>query len=131
MSFIPGTAVATTSSAPDATSRFEMRFMPWVSRYSTSAASGVRNRARTPGSRSVSSYPKPVAPNIAGSPDLPSTSTISTLRPARAAVTASAAVTVVFPTPPLPATITTWEVEQNSATSISACYESPDAIPRP
>ena len=32
---------------------------------------------------------------------------------------ASAAVTVVFPTPPLPATITTREVEQNCATSIA------------
>ena len=26
---MPGTAVATTSSAPEATSRFEMRFIPW------------------------------------------------------------------------------------------------------
>ncbi len=29
---MPGTAVATTSSAPDDASRFEMRFMPWVTR---------------------------------------------------------------------------------------------------
>ena len=45
---------------------------------------------------------------------------MSTERPARAADTASAAVTVVFPTPPLPATITTWEVEQKSATSMAS-----------
>ena len=49
--------------------------------------------------------------------------------PARAAATASAAVTVVFPTPPLPATMTTWEVEQNCATSIPACYERPMRSP--
>ena len=54
---------------------------------------------------------------------------MSTLDPARAAVTASAAVTVVFPTPPLPATMTTWEVEQNCATSIPACYERPMRSP--
>src|SRR6202163_634671 len=66
---------------------------------------------------------------MVGSPDLPSTSTMSTLEPARAAVTANAAVTVVFPTPPLPATMTTWEVEQNCATSIPACYERPMRSP--
>ncbi len=32
MSFIPGTALATTSSAPDEMSRLEIRFKPWVSR---------------------------------------------------------------------------------------------------
>ena len=52
------------------------------------------------------------------SPDLPSTSTISTLMPVRAAAVASAAVTVVLPTPPLPATITTREAEQNRSSSI-------------
>src|ERR1700681_611967 len=66
---------------------------------------------------------------MVGSPDLPSTSTMSTLEPARAAVTANAAVTVVFPTPPLPATMTTWEVEQKCATSIPACYERPMRSP--
>src|SRR4051812_15848586 len=54
---------------------------------------------------------------------------MSTLNPARDATSASAAVTVVFPTPPLPATTTTWEVEQNCLTSISACYGSPHATP--
>src|SRR5580704_8892445 len=54
---------------------------------------------------------------------------MSTLKPAPAAVTANAAVTVVFPTPPLPATMTTWEVEQKCATSIPACYERPMRSP--
>ena len=49
MSFIPGTAVATTSSAPDRTRRFEMRRRPRSSRYSSSACSGVSVRARIPG----------------------------------------------------------------------------------
>src|SRR5438034_955663 len=88
-----------------------------------SAASGVRNRARTPTSRSTSSYPSAGASNMEGRPDFPSTSTMSTDRPARLAVTARAAVTVVLPTPPLPATMTTREVEQNSATSIAPSYE--------
>src|SRR5258706_3754992 len=83
-----------------------------------------------PGSRSSSSYESGAAPNMVGSPDLPSTSTTSTLEPARAAATANAAVTVVFPTPPLPATMTTWEVEQKRATSIPACYERPMRSPR-
>src|SRR6185437_14173155 len=55
---------------------------------------------------------------------------MSTLEPSRAAVAASAAVTVVFPTPPLPATMTTWEAEQKRATSIPACYERPMRTPR-
>src|SRR5258705_4613945 len=55
---------------------------------------------------------------------------MSTLEPARAAATAKAAVTVVFPTPPLPATMTTWEAEQKRATSIPACYERPMRSPR-
>src|ERR1700686_5389786 len=66
---------------------------------------------------------------MVGSPDLPSISTTSTLEPARAAATANAAVTVVFPTPPLPATMTTWEGEPNCATSIPACYERPMRSP--
>ena len=47
MSLIPGAAVATMSSAPDDTSRFEMRDRPWSRRYSSSASSGVSVRART------------------------------------------------------------------------------------
>ena len=70
----------------------------------------------------------------AASPDLPSTSTISTLMPVRAAAVASAAVTVVFPTPPLPATITTREVAQKRSRSMSTdatgvLDRAPDATP--
>ena len=112
MSFIPGTAVAITSRAPDCTSRFEIRFSPLFSSQSRSAASGVRVRPRILGASSCSSYPSAGRAKAVASPDLPSTSTISTLMPARAAAVASVAVTVVLPTPPLPATMTTREVEQ-------------------
>src|SRR6476661_8508310 len=43
---------------------------------------------------------------------------INTLKPARVAATASAAVTVVFPTPPLPATIITREAEHKRSRSM-------------
>ena len=46
MSRIPGTAVATMSSAPVFTSRLEMRFIPLSPRYSRRASSGVSVRAR-------------------------------------------------------------------------------------
>ena len=46
MSLMPGAAVATMSTAPLDTSRREMRLMPWSSRYSSRASSGVRVRAR-------------------------------------------------------------------------------------
>ena len=58
-------------------------------------------------------------PKHAASPDLPSTSTISTLMPVRVAAVASAAVTVVLPTPPLPATMTTREAEQKRSRSMA------------
>jgi hypothetical protein len=58
------------------------------------------------------------SPKHAASPDLPSTSTISTLMPVRAAAVASAAVTVVLPTPPFPATITTREAAQKRSMSM-------------
>ena len=44
---MPGMAVATTSSTPEDSSRFETRRRPWSSRYSTRASSGVIDRART------------------------------------------------------------------------------------
>ena len=47
MSRMPGMAVATTSSAPEDTRRFEIRFIPWSARYSSRASSGVIRRART------------------------------------------------------------------------------------
>ena len=109
---MPGTAVAITSSAPVWTSRLEMRLRPFPSSQSRNAASGVRVRPRTLAASSVSSYPRCGRPKAVGNPDLPSTSTISTLMPVRAAATARVAETVVLPTPPLPATMTTREVEQ-------------------
>ena len=45
--------------------------------------------------------------------------------PVRAAATASVAVTVVLPTPPLPATMITREVEQNCASSIDPMLREP------
>ena len=74
-------------------------------------------RARTPGRTSASSYSSAGTPKLVARPDLPSTSTISTLVPVRAAAVARAAVTVVFPTPPLPATISTREAAHSSSTS--------------
>ena len=125
MSFIPGTAVATTSSAPVCTSRFEIRFSPLPWSQSSRAASGVSVRPRTPGASSLSSYSRLGRSKAAASPDLPSTSTISTLMPVRAAATASVAVVVVLPTPPLPATMMTREVEQNCASSITPMLREP------
>ena len=118
MSRMPGTAVATTSIAPELTRRRESRRMPRSPRYSSNARSGESVRARTPGASSPSSYSSGARPKHAGSPDLPSTSTMSTLAPVRAAATARAALTVVFPTPPLPATMTTRDIETNAGSSI-------------
>src|SRR3546814_17334106 len=56
-------------------------------------------------------------------PDLPSTSTTSVDRPARAAARASVAVTTVLPTPPFPATMTNRDAAKNRAGSK---YELPD-----
>ena len=106
MSFIPGTAVATTSSAPELASRRPMRRRPWSSRYSTRASSGVRVRAHARTQLGLFVGERR-APERARQADFPSTSTTNTLAPARAAATDNAAVTVVFPTPPLPATTTT------------------------
>ncbi len=55
-------------------------------------------------------------------PLLPSSSTISTDRPLRAAVRASAALTVVFPTPPLPATMMTALWVQKPAISMQLAH---------
>ena len=105
---------------PRAAEAREIRRRPWSSRYSSERlvggeGAGPHARARAPPPRRSAA----AAPKHAASPDLPSTSTISTLMPARAAATASAAVTVVFPTPPLPATITTREVAQKRSRSMA------------
>ena len=47
MSLMPGAAVATMSTAPLLARRREIRLMPWSSRYSIRASSGVRVRAVT------------------------------------------------------------------------------------
>ena len=52
---MPGAAVASVSMAPEDTRRLATRLMPWDSRYSSMAASGVIVRARTPSARSISS----------------------------------------------------------------------------
>ena len=51
-------------------------------------------------------------------PDLPSSSTMSTDLPAPAAILARAALMVVLPTPPLPATTRTWLCAQKVPTSM-------------
>ena len=89
--------------------------MPWSSRYSSSASSGVRVRARTsaaPVGAAVGAARPPRRraarrPNIVASPHLPSTSTMS-VRQARRGPRRGPArrVTVVLPTPPFPATMT-------------------------
>ena len=118
---MPGTAVATTSRAPLDTSLRDKRRIPCRCRYSTRAVSGQRARATTSppsslASRRTASYPRacswpysldrcaasgswrelgaPICTTMARNP----------LRTARLATTP---LTVVFPTPPLPVTMST------------------------
>ena len=118
MSRTPGMAVATASRIPELTRRLATRRMPWSTRYSTRASSAVRVRARiwadrlrlvrdSAGASSTSSPVHNRWPKAAFMPLLPSSSTNSTDRPWRAANLATAALTVVLPTPPLPVTTTT------------------------
>ncbi len=116
---MPGTAVATTSSAPESTEApgdASHAVVVEVLDERVVGGEGARPEARPELGFLVGE--RRLTPKHAASPDLPSTSTISTLMPVRAAATASAAVTVVFPTPPLPATITTREVEQKRSRSM-------------
>ena len=94
MSSIPGAAVPTTSMTPVRFSRLATRANPWSRRYSSSASGAEIASTSTSGRSSASA-------------GFPSSSTTSTRRPASAAARAITAVTVVFPTPPLPATTTT------------------------
>ena len=55
MSLMPGAAVATTSRNPVFAKRLDSRRMPWSSRYSSRAWSGVTVRARTRSASSTSS----------------------------------------------------------------------------
>ena len=94
MSSMPGAAVLMTSITPLDASRLATRVKPFSRRYSSSASLAAIERTSIPGTRSASS-------------GLPSSSTARTRRPVSAAARAITAVTVVFPTPPLPATTTT------------------------
>src|SRR5215212_6527607 len=91
---MPGAAVLTTSITPVEARRLATRRKPWSWRYSSSASAAEIERTSRSGTRFVNA-------------GLPSSSTANTRRPASAPARASSAVTVVLPTPPLPATITT------------------------
>src|SRR4051794_13652893 len=106
MSSIPGAAVATTSMMPLAASRLETRFSPCASRYSPSASGAV-----------IVITSIDVSANNAVSTGLPSSSTASTRSPASAAARARTAVTVVLPTPPFPATMTSRAAPKNCSES--------------
>ena len=111
-------AVATTSRVPEFARRFAAQRQPWSIRYLARASSAVRVRARiwadrlrlVPDPARASSTSSPVHnrwPKAAFMPLLPSSSTSSTDMPWRAANLATATLTVVLPTPPLPVTTTT------------------------
>ena len=93
--------MATTSMTPLVARRLATRPRPCVSRYSASAAPGVSARQGISG------------PTSSASAGFPSSSTTSTRSPRSIAARAKTAVTVVFPTPPLPATMTTWASVRN------------------
>ena len=94
MSSMPGAAVPIMSITPVRFNRLAMRANPLSRRYSSSASGAEIDTTSRSGTSSASV-------------GLPSSSTTSTRRPAFDAARAITAVTVVFPTPPLPATTTT------------------------
>ena len=124
---MPGTAVATTSSVPVETSRLETPAQAVIVEV---LEQGVVGRQR-PGpnlGRPGPAAPGPGAPTPGrrgaragrtgrARPLLPSTSTISVVVPGPGRQAASAAVTVVLPTPPLPATMVTRAGGTNGAGS--------------
>ncbi len=124
---MPGIAVETTSTTPELTRRLETRRKPWSSRYSTKASSGVMRRARTvpcPGPRAGLKLDFVVA-QVLGQPEGPRDARFpfqfddEDRAPGHA--TPSGPVrrpSVVFPTPPLPATIRTWLCAQKIPTSM-------------
>ncbi len=95
MSSMPGAAVATTSMTP-------VRRQPLGDAAEPVLAEVLLERRRAP----RSAQHRDVGPTSSASTGLPSSSTTSTRRPASAAARARTAVTVVLPTPPLPATTT-------------------------
>jgi len=68
------------------------------------------------------SYDSGSRPNTDAKPLLPSTSMINVDRPVRDAARASAAVTVVLPTPPFPATMTSRDAAKNCAGSTRRAF---------
>ena len=124
---MPGMAVATTSRTPDETSRLEIRCIPWSARYSSRASSGVMPPGPRPNRRSgprlgqLADFAVAEGAGVAeggGHPGFALELDHQDASPARAAIRASAAVIVVLPTPPLPATTSTRLWRQNAATSI-------------
>ena len=108
-------------------SRFEIRRMPWSSRYSTRASSGVSVRARTPSATTRLVVVERCRPSEGGAEaalalDLDDQGLADRRR---AAIRASAALTVVLPTPPFPATMITRAWAQNRAGSTSCADYSP------
>src|ERR1700686_748341 len=72
--------------------------------------------AEIPGCTTCGAKPTPFDPSARARSPFASTSTASTRLPARAAIRATAAVTVLFPVPPLPATNTTRRCSSSSTT---------------
>ena len=99
MSWMPGAAVATTSMAP-------RRRQPLRAIRAEAVVRQVPRRRRAPADHLArrSALPEQLR---ADATDLPSISTTSARQPGAAPLRASAAVTVVLPTPPFPATMTT------------------------
>src|ERR1700730_14140573 len=85
-------------------------------RYSWKDSSACNAMAEIPGCTTCGMSPRPLDPISRTRPPLASTSTASTRLPARAASSATAAVTVLFPVPPLPATKTTRRCSSSSTT---------------
>src|ERR1700730_11193729 len=85
-------------------------------RYSWKDSSACNAMAEIPGCTTCGMKPTPLDPSARARSPLASTSTASTRLPARAASSATAAVTVLFPVPPLPATKTTRRCSNSSTT---------------
>ena len=140
MSRIPGMAPATTSTTRTTSRRLDIRRSPWSARYSRRASSGVIVRAWTvPGGHHRGRRPRPrrssapaaredrpgvvegpaVAEGGRRRPAGPRAPRPGPKGPSPAAMRARAATIVVFPTPPLPATIRTLLCLQKALTSMT------------
>src|ERR1700736_5601230 len=85
-------------------------------RYSWKDSSACNAMAEIPGCTTCGMKPTPLDPSARARSPLASTSTASTRLPAWAASSATAAVTVLFPVPPFPATKTTRRCSRSSTT---------------